>query len=176
MKSKRLSKAVRYSVLNEELDSLPIREAYPRLIEKLQVDVKRLGDAELRRLIFEVSEDKRVAGYILAVARDDFRRAEDRFEAFFGEWVLRARKEIARLKKEKEWEGGVNREDVHSYIARYIPEWREEKDRLRKAERIYRAADALYEAYKDRGNYLQTFARLREKRVSVELTKKEPKE
>ncbi len=159
----------RYAILNEELDGLPIREVYPKLRDKLQLDVKRVGDATLRQLILEVSEDRRMAGYILAVARDELRRLEDEFEFQFGDWVVRTRADIAKLKKDKQWEGGVNKEDVHSYIARNIPDWKVLKDRLRSAERVYRAAEAFYEAYKDRGNYLQTYARLVEKRRGIEI-------
>lgn len=159
----------RYAILNEELDHLPIREVYPKLVAKLQLDIKRVGDAKLRELILEVSEDRRMAGYILAVARDDLRRLEDEFDYKFGEWVVKARAAIAELKKAKQWEGGVNKEDVHSYVARNIPEWKDLKDRVRSAERIYRAAEAFYQAYCDRGTYLQTFARLVEKRRGIEI-------
>lgn len=159
----------RYAILNEELDGLPIRIVYPKLLAKLQLDVKRVGDMELRKLILEVSEDRRMAGYILAVARDDLRRLEDEFEIQFGEWVVAARADIADLKKAKQWEGGVNKEDVHSYIAKNVPEWRELRNRVRSAERIYKATEVFYEAYRDRGNYLQTFARLVEKRRGIEI-------
>ena len=136
----------RYSILNEELDGLPIRVVYPKLVAKLQLDVKRVGDLELRELILQVSDDRRMAGYILAVARDDLRRLEDEFEYQFGDWVVQTRAAIAKLKRDKKWEGGVNKEDVHSYIARNIPEWKTLKDKIRTAERIYRAAEAFYEA------------------------------
>ena len=51
----------RYSILNEELDGLPIRKVYPKLVAKLQLDVKRVGDLELRELILQVSDDRRMA-------------------------------------------------------------------------------------------------------------------
>jgi len=159
----------RYAILNEELDNLPIRDAYPKLVAKLQLDLKRVGDSKLRELILEVSEDRRVAGYIMAVARDNLRRLEDDYERRFGDWVVQARAAISELKKDKQWEGGVNKEDVQGYIASNIPEWKELKDRIRSAERIYKAAEAFYEAYRDRGNYLQTFARLVEKRQGIEI-------
>jgi len=166
---KRSNRPDRYSILNEELDSLPIREAYPKLVAKLQLDIKRVGDSKLRELILEVSEDRRMSGYIMAVARDNLRRLEDDFEYQFGEWIVLARAGIAELKRNKEWEGGVNKEDVSGWIARNVPEWKDLKNKLRSAERVYKAAEAFYEAYKDRGNYLQTFARLVEKRPGVEI-------
>lgn len=159
----------RFSILNEELDSLPIRNAYPKLVEKLQLDIKRIGDAKLRELILEVSEDRRVAGYIMAVARDNLRRLEDEYELQFGKWIVQARAEIAELKKAKEWEGGVNKEDVQGWIAANVPGWKELKSQIRDAERVYKSAEAFYEAYRDRGTYLQTFARLVEKRQGIEI-------
>ena len=161
---------IRYSILNEELDSLPIREAYPKLKAKLQMDLKRVGDNQIRELIFQVSEDRRMAGYIYAVSRDDLRRLEDAFEVEFGGWITQARKAIAKLKKNKEWEGGVNKEDVHAWIARNVPEWRIWREKIREATRIKKAAAVFYEAYRDRGSLLQTFAKLVEKRRGIDVT------
>lgn len=162
----------RYSVLNDELDHLPIAEVYPRLIEKLQVDLKRGGEAKLRELISQAPDDTRLAGYIYAVAREDHERVKDEFEKLMGSWLTQAREEIAKLKKDKKWEGGVAQADVERWIASNIQDYLAAKDVVRKSERQKDAARYLYEAYQYRLSSLQTYARLIEKRKGLTVTQK----
>jgi hypothetical protein len=168
-KYKKSVKPDKYYILNRELDSLPIKEVYPVLIEKLQIDIKRAGFAELRDLIAQSSEDKRLAGYIYAVAIEDKQRVQDAFDEAMGVWIVEAREYIADLKKEKLWDGQVYPTDVERWIAANRTDWGVFKEKLRKADRIVKAAKALWEAYESRLGSLQTYARQIEKRVEHSL-------
>jgi len=160
----------RYAVLNKELDNFPIRVVYPKLLAKLQTDIKRCGDAKLRQLVFEAPEDKRISGYIYAVAKEEHQRIKDEFDKQMGQWTVWAREELAKLKKDKKWDGQVYPSDVDRYIAARMDGYNEYKEALRKAERAERAAKALFESYKDRLSSLQTYARLLD-RIPVDLSK-----
>lgn len=153
----------KYAVLREDLDSLPIRRAYPELKRKLAIDEKNVGDAVLRRLIMECPEDKRVAGFIYAVAKDDAERVADWYLEKKGKWTAKAREAIAELKADKIWHGAVYPADIDEWIAGNIPEWRDAKAKLRDAEKIRDAARRLWEAYDNRLGSLQTYARLTER-------------
>jgi len=162
----------RYSILVDELDHLPIKEVYPRLVEALQVDLKSAGEAKLRELISTASEFKRLAGYIYAVAISDFERVETQFEALMGKWSVKAREEIAKLKKAKKWEGGVYTVDVERWIAGNIPEYTQAKGVLSESKKIKDAARRLWEVYEDRLGSLQTYARLIQKRTGLSVEEK----
>lgn len=162
----------RYRVLNEELDHLPIAEVYPRLVAKLQTDLIRAGEATLRTLIAEAPEDLRLAGYIYAVAIEDYEKVNAGFEKIFGGWTVQARAAIADLKRGKQWEGGAYTQDVERWIAANVPEFEQVKGTLARAARIRDAARRLFEAYESRLGSLQTYARLVEKRLGINVEQK----
>lgn len=162
----------RYAVLNEELDHLPIATVYPRLLEKLQTDLKRSGEAKLRELISQAPEDTRLAGYIYAVASEDHQRVKDEFEALMGGWVLLAREKIAKLKKEKKWEGAAYTADIERWIASSIPDHGKAKEVVRKSRRQRDAARRLFEAYQNRLSSLQSYAKLIQKRQGLSVSQR----
>jgi hypothetical protein len=162
----------RYAVLNDELDHLPIATIYPKLIAKLQTDLKRSGEAKLKELIASAPDDSRLAGYIYAVAREDHERIKDEFERLMGGWLVTARKDIAELKKNKEWEGGVAQADVERYIANNEPSYLSAKEVFRKSERQVDAARRLFESYQYRLSSLQSYAKLIQKRQGLSVAQK----
>lgn len=162
----------RYSVLNDELNHLAIAEIYPRLLEKLQVDLKRSGESMLRQLISETPEDVRLAGFIYAVASEDYERVKDEYEKLMGKWIIRAREEIASLKKQKKWEGGVYTADVERWVAGNIDDHDRAREVVRKSRRIRDAARRLFEAYDNRLSSLQSYARLIQKRKGLSIEQK----
>ena len=159
----------RYTVLVEELENLPIREEYPKLKKKLQKDLKRAGDSVLRELLQTVSEDKRIAGYIYAIAKSDYQKVEDAYNTQMGKWAEQAREAIAKLKKAGKWHGQVYTADVERWIAANIPQWQTAKAQLRKATKIRDAARYFWEAYEQRQSGLQTYAKLIEKRRGISV-------
>jgi len=159
----------RYSVLNDELNHLAIAEVYPKLIAKLQTDLKTSGEAVLRQLIADAPEDMRLAGFIYAVASEDYQRVQDDYEALMGIWVTRAREEIATLKKNKKWEGGVYTADVERWVAGHIPEHKAARETLRESQRLRDAARRLFEAYEGRLSSLQSYGKLIQKRKGLSV-------
>lgn len=159
----------RYSVLNDELNHLAIAEVFPKLRDKLQVDLKRSGEGILRQLISEAPEDMRLAGFIYAVASEDYERVKDEYEALMGIWVTRAREEIATLKKDKRWEGGVYTADVERWVAGHIPEHKQAREVLRHSQRLRDAARRLFEAYENRLSSLQSYGKLIQKRKGLSV-------
>jgi hypothetical protein len=175
MKKKILKKSIvptRYTVLNSELDTLPIKEVYPKLVEKLQIDLKRCGEGKLRELISQTPEDLRLAGYIYAVATEDHEKIKDAFEAKMGQWVIDAKREIAAKKKAKEWEGGTYTADVERVIAAEADGYKQAKEKLNKSARIKDAARRLFESYEIRLSSLQTYAKLVQKRMGLSVEQK----
>lgn len=162
----------RYTVLQDELNHLAIPEIYPKLIEKLQVDLKKTGEAKLRELISETPEDMRLAGFIYAVASEDYERVKDEYEALMGKWVTLAREVIAKLKKDKKWEGGAYTADVERWVAGNIKEHKMAKEVLRKSSLLKDAARRLFEAYENRLSSLQSYARLIQKRKGLSAEQK----
>jgi hypothetical protein len=159
----------RYSVLNEELDHLAIPEIYPELIRKLGIDLKRAGEGVLRDLIHQTPEDMRLAGYIYAIASEDYDRVKDEYEALMGKWCTRAREEIAKLKKDKRWEGGVYTADVERWVAGNIPDHKMAKEVVRKSRRLRDSARRLFEVYQSRLSSLQSYGRLIQKRKGLSV-------
>lgn len=159
----------RYSVLNDELNHLAIAEVFPKLRDKLQIDLKRSGESVLRQLISEAPEDMRLAGFIYAVASEDYERVKDEYETLMGIWVTRAREEIAKLKKDKKWEGGVYTSDVERWVAGHIPEHKEAKKVVRYSQRLRDAARRLFEAYEHRLSSLQSYGKLIQKRKGLSV-------
>lgn len=159
----------RYSVLNDELNHLAIAEVYPKLLERLQTDLKTSGESVLRQLIGDAPEDMRLAGFIYAVASEDYERVKDDYEALMGIWVTRARQEIATLKKNKKWEGGVYTADVERWVAGHIPEHKAAREVLRKSQRLRDAARRLFEAYEGRLSSLQSYGKLIQKRKGLSV-------
>jgi hypothetical protein len=165
-------KPSRYSVLNDELDHLPIKEVYPKLVEKLKIDLVRASETTLRKLIGECSEDTRLAGYIYVVAKDDYERIKNEFEILMGDWVINARAEIAKRKKNKTWEGGAYTQDVERFVKATVPQYKKVEDTVRKSKRAYKAAEELRNAYEKRLSALQTYARLVEKKIGLSVSQK----
>lgn len=159
----------RYSVLNDELNHLAIEEVYPKLLKKLQTDLKRSGEAVLRGLIAETPEDMRLAGFIYAVAAEDYERVKDEYEALMGIWITQARKVIAKLKKDKEWEGGVYTVDIERWVAGHIPEHEAARKVVRKSKLLRDAARRLFEAYEGRLSSLQSYGKLIQKRKGLSV-------
>lgn len=162
----------RYSALNDELDHLPIKEVYPKLVKKLQVDLGRAPESILRQLIAECSEDTRLAGYIYVVAKDDYERIEAESEAVFGGLVIKAREEIAGLKAKKKWEGAAYSKEVERFAAAQYPDYLKTHKIVRESKRLYKAARSLKEAYEKRLSALQTYARLVEKKTGLSVTQR----
>jgi len=159
----------RYSVLHDELNHLAVEEVYPELLEKLQTDLKRGSESVLRGLIANTPEDLRLAGFIYAVASEDYERVKDEYEALMGIWGTRARKEIATLKRNKEWEGGVYTSDVERWVAGHIPEHKEARAVLRKSKLLRDSARRLFEAYEGRLSSLQSYGKLIQKRKGLSV-------
>lgn len=153
----------KYAVLREDLETLPIKGAYPDLMKKLSINEKSVGDDVLRQLILECPEDKRLSGFIYAVAKDDMERVGDWYLELRGKWAEKAQAEIAVLKSKKLWAGSVYPSNIDEWIAANIPEWKEAKARLRDAKKICDTARRLWEAYDTRLSSLQTYARLTER-------------
>ena len=158
----------RYSVLNDELNHLAIEEVYPKLLKKLQIDLKR-SEAKLRELIPETPEDMRLAGFIYAVAAEDYERVKDEYEALMGVWITKAREVIATLKKEKRWEGGVYTTDIERWVAGHIPEHGAARKVVRKSKLLRDAARRLFEAYEGRLSSLQSYGKLIQKRKGLSV-------
>lgn len=159
----------RYSVLNDELNHLAIKEVYPKLLANLQIDLKRSGESVLRGLIAETPEDMRLAGFIYAVASEDYERVKDEYEALMGVWITKARKVIAKLKKDKEWEGGVYTTDIERWVAGHIPEHEAARKVVRKSKLLRDAARRLFEAYEGRLSSLQSYGKLVQKRKGLSV-------
>ncbi len=159
----------RYTVLRDELNHLAVAEIYPQLVEKLQADLKGSGEAMLRQLIADAPEDMRLAGFIYAVASEDYERVKDQYDALMGLWVTKAREEIARLKKEKRWEGGVYTADVERWVAGHIPEHKAAREVLRKSQLLRDGARRLFEAYEGRLSSLQSYGKLIQKRKGLSV-------
>jgi hypothetical protein len=165
----------RYAVLNDDIDHLAIEEIYPKLMGSLQVDLKRVGEGRLRDLIAETPEFVRLAGYIYAVASDDYERAKDEYEAKMGIWATEARAQIATLKKEKRWEGGAYSADVERWVAAHIPEHETSKATVRYHRKLRDAARRLFEAYEIRLSSLQSYAKLIQKRMGLSVAQRHGK-
>ena len=159
----------RFSVLLTDLRSLQIRELYPKLTAKLQTDLAEAGDKRLKALIAEASEDKRIARMIYAHARNHREQTKDRWDVAMGGWMLKGRATLAGLKKKKEWEGQIYSADVDRWILANIPEALLLKDVVNEAENIYQTARALWVAYETRLSALQSYAKLREIRIRLDL-------
>ena len=150
----------RYYILQNELESLPIREVYPKLIDRLSVDPKDVGMNKLKQLIFSCPDDARLAGYIYAIAKSDLQRIEDELDIKMGEWILDTRSDISELKKDDEWIGAVSKEDVNRIIASENEEYVKFQTRIRKSKMVVDALKAFYEAWKTRLSSLQTYAKV----------------
>lgn len=165
----------RYSVLVKELDNLKIVDIYPKLVEKLEVDLREAGNEKLRELIASAPNDLRHAGYIYAVANEDYQRILDAYDEFLGKYEKEAQAKISQLKQEKKWAGQTNKEAIRAWIAKNVPASKVWFETIRKSRMILESCRHLYKAYENRLSSLQTYSRLIEKRRGVapeELGKK----
>ncbi len=150
----------RYFILQKELDSLQIKEVYPKLIERLSVDPKDVGMEILKKLIFSCPDDARLAGYIYAIAKSDLQRIEDELDIKMGEWIVETRSDIGALKSDNEWPGSTSKEDVERIISSEKEEFNTFRSRIRKSKMVVEALKAFYEAWKTRLSSLQTYAKV----------------
>jgi hypothetical protein len=160
-------KASRFRVLLADIDALEIERVYKSLKAKLQIDVKRMGDSVLRRLLLEAPEDQRLAGWLYAVAKEELARVQLRFEHKMGRWVPDARARISELKADGDWDGTVTQGDVERVISRAFTEYRTEREKVITAEKIERAARTLNEVFEGRLSSLQSYARLAQKHAGI---------
>lgn len=160
-------KASRFRVMLSDIDQLEIERIYLQLKEKLQVDVKRVGDSVLRKLLLEAPEDQRLAGWLYAVAKEELARTQLQFDHKMGLWIESARARIAELKREGDWDGTVTQSDVERLISRAFPEYRTIRENLITSEKIERAARTLNQVFEGRLSSLQSYARLSQKSAGV---------
>lgn len=161
-------KAARFTVLLRDIDAMSIATVYEGLKEKLQIDVKRVGNSRLRRLILEAPEDQRLAGWIYAVAKEEHGRAELHFDRKMGQWIGKARARIAGMKDDGEWHGTVTQADVERIIASdFTEDYQPAKEKLLQAAKIERAARTLYQVFESRLSSLQTYSRLIDRKREI---------
>lgn len=160
-------KASRFRVMLTDIDHLEIERIYKDLKAKLQIDVKRMGDSVLRRLLLEAPEDQRLAGWLYAVAKEELARAQLQFDHKMGRWVPDARARIAELKRDGDWDGTVTQGDVERLISKAFTEYRAEREKVILAEKIERAARTLNQVFEGRLSSLQSYARLTQKHAGI---------
>jgi len=165
--TKKPVKASRFRVLLSDIDALEIERIYGKLKDKLQIDMKRMGDSMLRRLLLEAPEDQRLAGWLYAVAREELARKQLEFDHKMGSWIQSARARISEMKNEGEWHGTVTQLDVERVISRAFPEYKTAREKLITAEKIERAARTLHDVFEGRLSSLQSYARLSQKFAGV---------
>lgn len=167
--------ATGFSVLLRDIRSLQTGVHYPRLVEKLQTDLSETGDATLKRLIAEASEDRRITGVIFAQAKRLKDEVQTDWDEQMGSWMIKGRKALADLKKKKEWEGQIYTADVDRWILANISESMALKKKLREADEILGTAKSIYQAYEYRLSALQSYAKLREIKIKADLEDFGPK-
>lgn len=158
-----------HSILLNDIRNLQISRHYPELVEKLRCDLSETGDANLRRLISEASEDRRLTGLIYSQAKRRREEANLNWDMKMGKWMVEGRAAIAALKKAKEWDGQVTVTDVERWVLANIEEAKSEKLKVLEAEEIYGTAKSIYQAYEYRLSALQSYAKLREVQIRLSL-------
>lgn len=153
----------KYNVLIDRLKNLDISKVYEKLEGELRLDEKRMNLTALVTALDECTDNARLAGYLMVKAKRERDKLLLKADEIMYPFLLKARKAITQLKKDKKIDGQITIDMVDGYCANNFEDYRTIKAEIIEIKRVVSMLKVFADQWSNRQSALQTVARLMER-------------
>jgi hypothetical protein len=164
----------KYVILKKDIDDISFEKQYRKLKSMLALEVNRANYTKLLELIDSCSENARIAGVLLAGAKEayeDYKSVE--YAIWWAKAVRKATEELEDQKRQKLISGQISEEKIKNWIVDNMTrEYTKYTRNLNQLKFSVDMMDVLYKQWESRKSLLQTQANVIEKHKTVVITNK----
>lgn len=152
---------MKYLVLRSDLNNIQFTDTYQHLKDALTESIADIDHSKIINMLGRVSEHARVAGYILAIAKNELRKAENEFDVKYAEWHYEGYKYLDSAISEGIYTSAISKETIRGWVMKkYKKEYTELIANINEMRLVVDALSYFYDQWDKRQTNLQSQTKL----------------